>query len=263
MILSKGYMRKFKHFIIIKFDYPAGYPFFDTKSQQLRWTCLETLRNQTCREFVMVFNSTSPMPHEGFGELIISPCWKDKVRDAAKDYEYVITTRLDGDDFVAPDFVEQIQKNFEETEKLILATDGWIYDARVDKAVDNWTYKRYVMNSFSFIEKSDNIETCYVRPHSKMKMHYKVKWIDKKLHIWCINLESLKAWTKPSEYYMGDRPDKKEEIISLHPERYGLILKRVMQFNDMIGRIKKELDKKKVKLKKGKYKELWEQTKKI
>lgn len=231
---------KFKHFVIIKFDYPEGYEFIATKKQQLRWTCLESLRNQTNTEFVMVFNSTIPMPHEGFGELIVSPCWKDKVREAAQDYEYVITTRLDGDDFVTPDFIKTIQDNFEEKDKLVMVTDGWIYETRVKKLVPKYTFPNYVMNAFSFIEKSDNIETCYVKAHGRMKKYYDVKWIHKKTHIWCINEESLRACARKPEMYVAGNKDCREELFKINKEMYERILFVIDKLNDKIRRIKNE-----------------------
>ena len=230
--------RLFKHFVVVKFDYPENYPHLPTKKQQLRWVLLESLRNQTNTNFVLVFNSTMPIPHEGFGEIIISPCWKDKVKDAAKDYEYIITTRLDGDDFVTKDFIQTIQDAFEEKDKLVLEFNGWVYETRVKKLVRKWTFPNYVMNSFSFVEKSDNVETCYVRAHGKMKSLYEVKWTDKKIHIWCINEESLRASFQKPEQFVKNFEDERENLFKLD-EMFPEIIRRIDIFNE---RIKKDLE---------------------
>jgi len=232
--------KKFKHFIIVKFDYPEGYPYLHIKKQQLRWCLLDSLRNQTNKEFVLVFNSTIPMPHEGFGEMIISPCWKDKVREAAKDYEYVITTRIDGDDFVTLDFVEKIQNAFEEKDKLILQQDGWTYETRQKKLVKNWMFQSYISNCFSFIEKADNINTCYVEAHGLMNKKYEVKKIHEKIHIWCINEESLRAINLTPEKFTHNFKDEKKKFFELDERHKGLI-DAIDVFNNKIKNLKNKL----------------------
>ena len=236
-------MNLFKHFIIIKFDYPEGSKIFYTKLQQLRWIMLETLRHQTNTEFVMVFNSTSPMPHEGFGELIISPVWKDKVRKAAEDYEYIITTRLDGDDFVTPDFIEKIQANFEPEHNLVLEPNGWIFETRVNKVVKNYRFGKFVMNAFSLIEKTDEIKTCYYMPHSHIKRHHKVKWIEDKIHIRCINRQSLRAAYLDPKKIVKNFPNLRNEITEID-DRYTNILENIIKFNNRILAIEVENEKK-------------------
>lgn len=209
---------RFKHFVIVKFDYPENYKFLATKKQQLRWALCDSLRRQTNTNFVMVFNSTVPMPHEGFGELIISPCWKDKVMEAAKDYEYVITTRLDGDDFVTPEFIQTIQDQFEEKNKLVLMQGGWIYDSKTKKLTDNWMCKSYTTNALSFIERSDDFESCYVREHGKMKRLYEVKRTDKQIHIWVINEESLRAGLQRDGKYTDEFEDTRQKLFNIDPK---------------------------------------------
>ena len=232
-------MKKFKHFVIIKFDYPDEYEFLDVKKQQLRWTCLESLRKQTNTEFVMVFNSSIPMPHEGFGELIVSTTWKDKVRDAAKDYEYVITTRLDGDDFVGPDFIQNIQDNFEESDKMVFVSGGWIYDFKTKRLTNNWMAKSYTTNYISFIEKADNIETCYVRAHGKMKDYYNVKRDAKRTHIWVINEESLRAGLQRDGKYTDKFEDIRDTLFA-EGDYFKDIINRVDVFNNKILAAKDE-----------------------
>ena len=235
---------RFKHFVIVKFDYPEGYPFMIWKKDQLRWCLLQSLRNQTNKEFVLVFNSTHPMPHEGFGEMIISPVWKDKVREAAEDYDYVITTRLDGDDFVTPDFIQTIQDNFEETDKLILQPNGWIYETRTKMLVDSFVTPTMVLNNFSFIEKVDkedplSVQSCYVWAHSMIGKKYKIKFIEEKIHIWCINQESLKAISRPPSRFIKEKPNQLEEFKKLH-KIYPSIINIIDVRNDTIKRIKGE-----------------------
>lgn len=229
--------KKFKHFVIVKFDYPENYPFLATKKQQLRWALLDSLRRQTNTEFVMVFNSTMPMPHEGFGELIVSPCWKDKVREAAKDYEYVITTRLDGDDFVTPDFIQTIQDNFEEKHQLVLMPSGWIYDSKTKRLTDNWMAKSYTTNYLSFIERSDDFDSCYVREHGKMKKLFDVKRIEEQIHIWCINEESLRAGLQRDGKYTDNHEDTRNKLYEKDP-LCEEIVRRIDIFNNRIKEAK-------------------------
>jgi len=226
-------MPKFKHFVIVKFDYPEGYRFLATKKQQLRWGLCDSLRRQTNTEFVMVFNSTMPMPHEGFAELIISPCWKDKVREAAKDYEYVITTRLDGDDFVTPDFIQKIQDEFVEKNKLVIVPRGWIYDSKTKRLTNNWMTTSYTTNAIRFIERSDDMQSCYVREHGKMGKLFDVKRMEDKIHIWCINEESLRAGLQKDGQYTNQLPDIREELYEKDPEA-EVIVGRINVWNKKI-----------------------------
>lgn len=234
---------KFKHFVIVKFDYPENYKFLDTKKQQLRWALCDSLRKQTNTEFVMVFNSTMPMPHEGFGELIISPCWKDKVRESAKDYEYVITTRLDGDDFVTHDFIEKIQDAFEEKDKLVLVPKGWIYDCKTKRLTNNWMTTSYTTNAISFIEKSDNMQSCYVREHGKMGKFFDVKRLEDKIHIWCINEESLRAGLQRDGKFTDHLPDISKELFEKYPPAEEII-NRINIWNKRINDMKEKDDNK-------------------
>lgn len=203
---------KAKHFVIIKFNYPEGYPLLDTKKQFLKWICMDSLRKQTNKDFIPVIISDVPLSSEGFGEFIISLNWKDKVKEMIKGYDYVITTRLDSDDFVTPDFIQTIRDNFEEKDKLVIQLDGYVYDVRTKKLIDNTLFRKLTSSILSFVEKADGAEFCYVGEHGKMCKLYQTKWVNEKSSVWCINDGSIQSITRNPEYFSKGMKEYKREI---------------------------------------------------
>lgn len=194
-------MKKFKHFVIIKFNYPEGYKGIETKKQVLKWLSLDSLRKQTNKDFVLVLITDMELSSEGFGEYIFSLNWKDKVKKMSEDYEWIITTRMDADDFVTPDFIQKIQDNFEEKDKLVLSPNCSIYDVRTDKLMTNKFHNKTTLNNLSLIEKTDNIDTVYVRTHGEIGKFYPVKWLDECLWTWVIWGGCIQSNRRKPDYF--------------------------------------------------------------
>jgi len=115
-----------------------------------------------------------------------------------RDGDWIITSRLDNDDTIAPEYIETVQSYFNE-EFLIVDTDGVKKDLRTGK---EYTVERRTNNSpfLSLIEQvgkpwmsisndpkekrliEDPVKTCYWCSHTKMEWHFPSVKSPKKLY---------------------------------------------------------------------------------
>ncbi len=124
-------------------------------------------------------------------------------RSPIKDGDWIITTRLDNDDYIAPTFIEKVQSQFDETFKIV-DTDGRQLDLATGKL---YTTERKTCNSpfISLIEQvgtpwksickdpaereianknlaKNKIQTVYFCSHSKMEWHFPAVKINEPLY---------------------------------------------------------------------------------
>lgn len=112
--------------------------------------------------------------------------------------EWVITSRLDNDDYIFPQYIEKVQERFN-SEFLIVDTDGRQLDLATGK---HYTVERKTCNSpfISLIEKvntpfmsisndpnekrliEDRVKTVYFCQHSKMEWHFPAVKINEVLY---------------------------------------------------------------------------------
>lgn len=225
-------MKPFKHFVIIKFNYPEGCDKIETKKQVLKWISLDSLRKQTNKDFVLVLITDMELSSEGFGEYIFSLNWKDKIKKMCDGYEWIITTRMDADDFVTPDFIQTIQDNFEKKDKLVISPNCSIYDVRSDKLISSRFFGNTTLNNLSMIEKVDNLETVYVRTHGEMGKLYPTKWIDKILWTWVIWGGCIQSNKRKSDYFDSGQ-------MELNKGNCQYYINLIKKFDDKITNIEK------------------------
>lgn len=124
-----------------------------------------------------------------------------------KDGEWIITTRLDNDDYISPEYIEKVQAQFDETFKLV-DTDGRQLDLETGKL---YTVERKTCNSpfLSLIEQvgtpwesvtndprehriiSERIKTVYYCSHSKMEWHFPAVKINEVLYRMVIHSRNI------------------------------------------------------------------------
>lgn len=101
------------------------------------------------------------------------------------DNDWVITTRINNDDCVAPTFIESIKNKFNNKTKIV-DSKGCQYDSINNKW---YSYHKTSPNSpfLSLIEKVSEtneypVRTCYYRKHIDMIKYFQYEWIDKILY---------------------------------------------------------------------------------
>ena len=111
-----------------------------------------------------------------------------------KDGEWIITSRIDNDDFIFPEYIEKVQSKFNE-EFLLVDTDGRQLDLKTGK---HYTVERKTCNSpfISLIEQvgtpwkstttgstiHERIKTVYYCSHTKLEWHFPAVKINEVLY---------------------------------------------------------------------------------
>jgi len=121
--------------------------------------------------------------------------------------DWIITSRLDNDDYISPTFIEKVQAQFDETFKLV-DTDGRLHDLATGKL---YTVERKSNNSpfISLIEQvgtdwmsiskdskerrliTDRVKTVYWCSHSKMEWHFPSVKINEVLYRTTVHSENV------------------------------------------------------------------------
>ena len=184
-------MAKFKHYILTRYNVYL-YQLNPYKVQDLQtWErsrvplfkkYLASLRAQTSNEFTIVLSMDSQTPDHNKSQVITLLeasgleyviCWDDKpkaqvIKNPPAE-PWVITTRLDSDDTVMPEFVETIQSAFNFSEEL-LDVRGLKFDGQ-----DFYRYSRKTPGSpfISLVEPTTvKLKTAAFKKHSEMKQYF-------------------------------------------------------------------------------------------
>lgn len=180
------------HYIVTRNFYSDDYPHKDQRRQLIREYTIPSLRRQTIKNFTWVVagrNGLTSRDTEG-----IDTIWLDV--DPPKNFDSttylmqevisllaqgldpsmkIITTRLDNDDVLLPDFVERIQTAAQQTDKGVLDVSGLRVDTRTRKIYRDTAYQKVPSPFLSVVEKKSGrrcrLMTAYYDQHSLMHRH--------------------------------------------------------------------------------------------
>jgi len=149
--------------------------------------CLPSIKAQTCQEFTWLLACDPATPKKYLKYLepfqIIYEQPHLYLRKLKPQSDWIITSRLDNDDMLLPDYVSRIQAQFDKTIKLVdvqyqALSKGQLY-----------TSERTRPNSpfISLIEPWGEIKTAMNRPHTYMCDDYPSVWLDEVLAIQVIH----------------------------------------------------------------------------
>ena len=166
----------------------------------LKSVMLQTERNFT---WLLAFAKETPKHitdyYAGWPNVkIINEYPRTWIQDKVSDGEWIITSRLDNDDYIYPDYIQKVQGKFNE-KFLLVDTDGRQKDLATGKL---YTVERKTCNSpfLSLIEQvgtdwmsvsndpnekrliTDRVKTCYWCSHSKMEWHFPAVKINEVLY---------------------------------------------------------------------------------
>jgi hypothetical protein len=189
-------MERFVHYIITPFNYGLYKRSWDKEAwmeQRLdifrRYT-LPSLQRQTNQNFkwLIRFDPDTPeIPDFGYDNIVIShDAGAGQYLNKHVRTPWLITSRIDNDDYYEPTFVEEIQRCFDERE-MIIDVDGRQLDAKTGLF---YAFPKYRMNSpfLSLIEKRrERYRTVKCYNHGDMRNHFPGMKIHKKLVVQVIH----------------------------------------------------------------------------
>lgn len=171
-------MKKFKHVIITRFNYPEDYLNFKERMDFFNKFTLPNVSKQTNIDFEWVFFSNKELDidfkNKSFHTL---SSYKEYKKELEKDYEYIIETRLDNDDVISPDVINFIQEafesNHEQFEEFVIELKGYRYDLRNDTFYQDKMYNDKFSSPFlSLVSKLGRGKYVFDYVHGQMCREY-------------------------------------------------------------------------------------------
>ena len=151
---------------------------------------LKSLEEQTVNNFTLILSVDAETPENFFNDLIktldkstvryvieLNNQPKVYVQNRINEKPFIITSRCDSDDTLEPEFIEVIQKNFNQVEEC-LDTRGLQHDGK-----DYYTYQRDEPGSpfISLIETNQGeIKTASFKQHAKMIRYFFSRFVGSK-----------------------------------------------------------------------------------
>lgn len=186
------------HFLITRNNYEDNYPYLEERIAKFRNITLPSLHKQTSKQFTWILTGNKGLDVKEFDGLnfIITNTWLDYVTKAIKPGELVITTRLDNDDYIAPEFVSTIQKRalhskFMKKDIFIIDSGGIRYDQRYSSFYKDTYYSSSRCSPFlSVVEKKHDdakLMGCFFAQHNNMHLHFPVDFKDDYLWVQIIH----------------------------------------------------------------------------
>lgn len=194
----------YKHYILSRFNIPNNKTY---RKPSQKWLevhyklfddyCYPSIINQTdkCVTWLIAFDNETidkdwveqhklitPLYISDFSRLYKHHCKQFIISEIPKWAEYLITTRVDVDDFIHRNFISTIHNNvlgYYSTDICVSLTKGLTYDTETN-ATRIWK-KRYTNPFISLVEKLynlDNINTVNYTKHCAMDNYFEVLYID-------------------------------------------------------------------------------------
>lgn len=158
-----------KHYIITRYNYPKEYPHKEERERLFFKYTLPSIKNQTDQNFKYIIIGQT---HD----------WKQLEDEIKGINDWVVTTRLDNDDMILPEFTKEI-KNIPLQEQVI-DFNGYRYDERTNKFYKDTKYINHFTSPFiSLMERSENYKGVYSDQHQNMGRKFNLNRIEKRL--WC------------------------------------------------------------------------------
>lgn len=168
---------KFKHLIVTRFDYKDNYPYKKERIELFHRFCEPSIRNQINKNFLWIILSRKNITINNLFVTMTNEKLKEYVKHLQKDFEWIVTTRFDCDDFFVPTFTEALHKTIQEKEEII-DFSGYRYDLRNGVFyLDTKYYNRASSPFITFVEKAATYKGVYFDYHGRMKRHFSFKTV--------------------------------------------------------------------------------------
>lgn len=159
-------MNQFTHILSIRHAYTN----LPEHRAELFEKTLESIKNQTCKDFLLIVIDTGIRHCMEFCESFIETPW-------------VMHSRCDNDDLLHPDYIKEVQLRFK-PEKMVIDTKGLRVNDRTGEVVDFTFYNDKKTSPFlTVVEPNVNQRGPYSIKHGNFPLEYPVVMINK--HLWC------------------------------------------------------------------------------
>lgn len=216
-------MNKFKHLIITRFNYPENYPNLKERIDLFNKYTFKGIKDQTNQNFKWIILSNNELNIKNATCMSLGNLHKYIKK---LDYEYLITTRLDNDDFLLPEYINSIQafigkRILEENPILLIDTLGYRLDERNNAFYKDKLYSNIFSSPFiSLIEKKGHElkSHVYTYEHGGMCRRFPSVIVDKILWLQIIHNTNL-AMNKDSNHIIAMRgvecniPEELKELL--------------------------------------------------
>lgn len=162
-------MKEYTHYIIVRHDYPEAHPLFQRRRELLSLT-RKSLERQSCQDFELLI----------IGRREAKTIFRT-IRDTT-DTPMVITTRLDSDDQLHPQFVRLVQRCFN-GKPLLIDSAGYLVNIHTGIA-SGARWGRMRSPFLTLIEHTRKAKAVYCAKHHQVfRLFPRHRFIKKRL--WC------------------------------------------------------------------------------
>jgi hypothetical protein len=185
-----------KHYLLTRFDYPVDYPYLEDRIDLFFGLTMPSVFAQESRDFTWIVQSSNPqvcrLIPENYSFLRVQPRF-----DLPGDSEWVITTRLDNDDFVSPSFIADIRRAAEPA-TCVLDAPGYRYCHRTKRVVlRDYHHPQNPSPFISLVERREKMRGVYCHWHNKMGEHFPVRLLSGRNWVQTIHAHNkLMQWEK-------------------------------------------------------------------
>ena len=127
-------MKKYKHIILTRFNYPDDYVHIENRMDLFNKYTLPSVKAQTNMDFEWVFFSDKELDIDFKNKRFVTlASYREYKEELKNDFDYIIETRLDNDDVIGPDLIKQIHEkvdNMTYEGPKVIEFGGYRYDAR-------------------------------------------------------------------------------------------------------------------------------------
>lgn len=176
-----------KHFLITRFIYPDDYPYMGERIELFNRCTLPSVQSQTCKNFTWIILGhpeidLADIPHvfldckSHYKKDVVSALLKYIKTIEREDDELIITSRVDNDDIILPNFIKNVQSLAnKKSDPFIIEFRGFWWDQRVGEMLKSTRYINGITSPFlSLVERGKNIKSVYFDNHGTMSKHFPV-----------------------------------------------------------------------------------------
>lgn len=163
-----------KHLILTRHNYNEDYPHLEERKKLIEKYTKKSLENQTSKNFTWCIVTKHPV----YSDIIDIINFKNKkeLEGFMSTFDDVLlTSRVDNDDILSPEYVESVQEKASELinkgkEEALIDSTGYRWDKRVDSFYKDFLYESNSNSPFLSVLSRD--KTCWHDKHGHMSKHF-------------------------------------------------------------------------------------------
>jgi hypothetical protein len=129
---------RFTHLLLTRSDYRPDHPAFAERVRLFRELTVPSIAAQTCQRFTRLVETRNPEFREELAALpnvlVVTRPLSTVVLETLATAPWLITSRVDNDDILLPEYVERVQAEFRE-ERAAVDSRGYRWDLRTDAVI--------------------------------------------------------------------------------------------------------------------------------